>query len=242
MSLTVKPQVRARAKISSVGAYVPPRLLTNADLEKMVETNDQWIVERTGIHQRHIAEKGVATSDLAVEAAKRCLAGPRDRGQRGGGDHCRDRDAGYVLPGDGLPGAGQAGSEGRLGVRPLGGVFGLSLCAAGGGEAGGERRPQKGHGDRRGRDEFDSGLYGPVDLHPVRRRRGRGAAGADGRGRDRHGGFRSRDRWIGCLVALYAGRRQPASFDRGDGCQQDALCSSGREARSSRWRCARWRS
>lgn len=62
-----------RAKISSVGTYVPPRLLTNADLEKMVETNDQWIVERTGIRERHIVDKGVATSDLAVEAAKLCL-------------------------------------------------------------------------------------------------------------------------------------------------------------------------
>jgi len=62
-----------RAKISSVGTYVPPRLLTNADLEKMVETNDQWIVERTGIRERHLVDKGVATSDLAVEAAKCCL-------------------------------------------------------------------------------------------------------------------------------------------------------------------------
>jgi 3-oxoacyl-[acyl-carrier-protein] synthase-3 len=62
-----------RAKITSLGTYVPPRLLTNADLEKMVETNDQWIQERTGIRQRHIVDKGVATSDLAVEAAKRCL-------------------------------------------------------------------------------------------------------------------------------------------------------------------------
>ena len=74
MSLTLKPQVRVRAKISSVGAYVPPKLLTNADLEKMVATNDQWIVERTGIRERHIVEPGVATSDLAVEAAKKCLA------------------------------------------------------------------------------------------------------------------------------------------------------------------------
>jgi 3-oxoacyl-[acyl-carrier-protein] synthase-3 len=48
--------------------------LTNADLEKMVETNDKWIVERTGIRERHILEKGLATSDMAVEAAKRCLA------------------------------------------------------------------------------------------------------------------------------------------------------------------------
>jgi len=70
----LKPQVRVRAKISSVGAYVPPRLLTNGDLEKMVATNDQWITERTGIRERHIVDKGVATSDLAVEAAKRCLA------------------------------------------------------------------------------------------------------------------------------------------------------------------------
>jgi 3-oxoacyl-[acyl-carrier-protein] synthase-3 len=49
-------------------------LLTNADLEKMVATNDQWITERTGIRTRHIVDKGVATSDLAAEAAKKCLA------------------------------------------------------------------------------------------------------------------------------------------------------------------------
>jgi 3-oxoacyl-[acyl-carrier-protein] synthase-3 len=72
--LTLKPQTRVRAKISSVGTYVPPRLLTNADLEKMVATNDQWITERTGIRERHIVEPGVATSDLAIEAAKKCLA------------------------------------------------------------------------------------------------------------------------------------------------------------------------
>ena len=74
MSLTLKPQMRVRAKISSVGTYVPPRLLTNADLEKMVATNDQWITERTGIRERHIVDAGVATSDLALEAAKKCLA------------------------------------------------------------------------------------------------------------------------------------------------------------------------
>src|SRR6201991_2861107 len=70
----LKPRTQVRAKISSVGTYVPPRLLTNADLEKMVETNDQWIVERTGIRERHLVDEGVATSDLAVEAAKCCLA------------------------------------------------------------------------------------------------------------------------------------------------------------------------
>lgn len=74
LSLTLKPQLPVRAKITAVGAYVPPKLLTNHDLEKMVATNDQWIQERTGIRERHIVEKGVATSDLAVEAAKLCLA------------------------------------------------------------------------------------------------------------------------------------------------------------------------
>lgn len=63
-----------RAKISALGTYVPPRLLTNADLEKMVDTSDQWIMERTGIRQRHLVDKGVATSDLSVEAAKKALA------------------------------------------------------------------------------------------------------------------------------------------------------------------------
>jgi len=74
LSLTLKARQSVRAKISSVGTYVPPRLLTNADLEKMVATNDQWILERTGIHTRHIVEKGVATSDLGAEAARQCLA------------------------------------------------------------------------------------------------------------------------------------------------------------------------
>ena len=63
-----------RAKISALGTYAPPRLLTNADLEKMVETSDEWIVERTGIRQRHIVDPGTATSSLAVLAAQRALA------------------------------------------------------------------------------------------------------------------------------------------------------------------------
>jgi 3-oxoacyl-[acyl-carrier-protein] synthase-3 len=67
-------QAKVRVKISALGTYVPPRLLTNADLEKMVETSDQWILERTGIRERHIVDKGVATSDLAAAAARNLLA------------------------------------------------------------------------------------------------------------------------------------------------------------------------
>ena len=62
-----------RAKITALGTYVPPRVLTNQDLEKMVDTTDQWILDRTGIRERHLVDKGVAASDLAVEAVKNLL-------------------------------------------------------------------------------------------------------------------------------------------------------------------------
>src|SRR5216117_2203724 len=60
--------------IASLSTYVPPRLLTNADLEKMVETTDAWILQRTGIRQRHIVDPGVAASDLGKEASVKAIA------------------------------------------------------------------------------------------------------------------------------------------------------------------------
>jgi len=63
-----------RARITALGTYVPPRVLTNQDLEKIVDTTNEWILERTGIRERHIADKGVAASDLAVEAVKNLVA------------------------------------------------------------------------------------------------------------------------------------------------------------------------
>ena len=62
------------AIIESVGAYAPPNILTNADLEKMVDTSDEWIIERTGIKERRIASEGMSTSDLATKAALSCLS------------------------------------------------------------------------------------------------------------------------------------------------------------------------
>jgi 3-oxoacyl-[acyl-carrier-protein] synthase-3 len=64
---------RIAAKITGVAGYVPQKVLTNADLEKMVATSDEWIRSRTGIRERHIAESGVASSHLATEAAKLLL-------------------------------------------------------------------------------------------------------------------------------------------------------------------------
>jgi 3-oxoacyl-[acyl-carrier-protein] synthase-3 len=62
-----------RARISSLGVYVPERVLTNADLEKLVDTNDEWIRTRTGIRERHVVEPGTPASELALEACRRAL-------------------------------------------------------------------------------------------------------------------------------------------------------------------------
>jgi 3-oxoacyl-[acyl-carrier-protein] synthase-3 len=65
--------IKTGAKISALGCYVPPGVLTNQDLERLVDTTNEWILTRTGISERHIAEPGIATSDLALEAAKIAL-------------------------------------------------------------------------------------------------------------------------------------------------------------------------
>jgi 3-oxoacyl-[acyl-carrier-protein] synthase-3 len=62
-----------RARIAGTGSYAPARVLTNADLERMVATLDQWITERTGIKERRIAAPSEACSDLAVKAAERAF-------------------------------------------------------------------------------------------------------------------------------------------------------------------------
>ena len=66
---------KIRAKITALGTFVPPRVLTNRDFETMVATTDEWILERTGIRERHVVDAGVAASDLAVGAAKTWLCG-----------------------------------------------------------------------------------------------------------------------------------------------------------------------
>ena len=71
--MTALPEIRG-VTIAGTGHYVPERRLTNHDLEKLVETSDEWIVERTGIRERRIAAPGQASSDLALIAARRALA------------------------------------------------------------------------------------------------------------------------------------------------------------------------
>src|SRR3979490_65596 len=68
---------RIAAKITGVAGYVPPKVMTNADLEKIVETNDEWIRTRTGIRERHVVGNGMASAHMATEAAKTLLAETR---------------------------------------------------------------------------------------------------------------------------------------------------------------------
>jgi 3-oxoacyl-[acyl-carrier-protein] synthase-3 len=73
-----------RVRIAGLSTYVPPRILSNADLEQMVDTTDEWILQRTGIRERHIVSNGMATSDMAKEASlgaiRQAGIGPRDVG------------------------------------------------------------------------------------------------------------------------------------------------------------------
>ena len=70
-----------QALITGWGFYVPPKLLTNADLERMVDTSDAWIFERTGIRERHIVEGDEVTSGMAAKAAKQALARAKVRAE-----------------------------------------------------------------------------------------------------------------------------------------------------------------
>ena len=112
-----------RAKIIGVGAYAPKRVLTNADLEKMVATSDEWIVQRSGIRERHIADEGEATSDLAVKAAAQAL-------ERAGlvPEDIEFIAVGTTTPDMFFPSVGNIVQH-RLGCRRAGSVDLLAACA-----------------------------------------------------------------------------------------------------------------
>ncbi len=110
-----------RSKISGTGSFLPERRLSNLELEKLVDTTDEWIRERTGIESRHIAAAGEATSDLAFEASKRALAAA--------GISAGDLDGiliATVTPDHSLPNTACL-LQARLGCRP---ILALDLSAA----------------------------------------------------------------------------------------------------------------
>jgi len=112
-----------RAKVVGTGAYAPKRILTNADLAKMVETDDAWIVQRSGIRERRIADESEATSDLAVRAARQAL-------ERAGltADDIDFIAVGTTTPDMLFPSVGNLLQQ-RLGCRRVGSVDMLAACA-----------------------------------------------------------------------------------------------------------------
>jgi len=113
-----------RAKIIGTGAYAPKRILTNADLEKMVATNDAWIQQRSGIRERHVVDESEATSDLAVNAARVAL-------ERA---NLLPEDIDFIVVGTTtpdmfFPSVGNIVQH-RLGCRRVGSVDVLAACAA----------------------------------------------------------------------------------------------------------------
>ena len=121
-----------RSVVLGCGSYLPARILSNDELAKSVETTDEWIVQRTGIRERHIA--AARRTDLRPRAACRAR-GARQRPCRGRldrPDRARHLDAGPDLSGHRRVGAGRPRHHAGRRLRSAGGLFGLRLCAVGG--------------------------------------------------------------------------------------------------------------
>ena len=86
-----------RSVVLGCGSYLPDRVVTNEELAATVETSDEWIVQRTGIRQRHIAAQGELTSDLAIQAARAALANGHVDPAVDRSDRACDLDAGQHL-------------------------------------------------------------------------------------------------------------------------------------------------
>ena len=156
---------------------MPPKVLTNADLEQMVETTDEWILQRTGIRERHIADRGVGTSDLAYEASKKAI-------ERAG---LTPADIDLIIVGTTTPDmpfpstacllqAKTRRDRDAWGFDLVRGVLRLHVLADDGGADGRRRRQQACARGRRRRDVEHHRLHRSHHLRPVRRRRrcGRG--------------------------------------------------------------------
>ena len=228
-SVVTRLRAACRVGIASLATYVPPKLLTNADLEKMVETSDEWILQRTGIRERHIVEPAMATSDLANEGrARRHRAGGHhagpDRLHRRRHDHAR-----HDVPEHRVPGAGQDRRDQRLGLRSRRGLLRLHLCADDAAIRWSHRRQQARAGDRRRRDVEHHRLHRSHHLRlssatapaPWSSRRPR-------RRRHRHHRLRQRNRRQRRSGALHAGRRQPPAGLARDRRSAAALREAGR--------------
>src|SRR2546426_10760436 len=118
------PPVELRATVLGLGAYAPPKVLTNDDLARLVDTSDEWITTRTGIKRRHIAGPDQATSDLAIVAAQQALDAAAVRAQ----------DLDLILAGTATPDllfpATACVLQDRLGAAPAGPLGLLAACSS----------------------------------------------------------------------------------------------------------------
>ena len=228
---------RIAAKITGVAGYVPPRTVTNADIEKFVDTTDEWIRTRTGIRERHYAEPGVGASHLGTEAAKKLLAAKGVNPEEIGMIVLATVTPDMLFP------ATACLIQDRIGAKKAWG-FDLSAACSGfpyaltvGAQFVGVGRAQESAGDRQRRDDVDPRFQGPRDVRAIRRRRGRGADRAGDLRFRRHPGFHARRGRLGRLQSVHAGGRVAASGVARNGRQADALRPSRGRSRFSSTRC-----
>jgi 3-oxoacyl-[acyl-carrier-protein] synthase-3 len=122
------------ARIAGTGSYLPKKILTNAELEKLVDTSDEWIRSRTGIEQRHVAAEGETTTDLAEHASRRAMDDAGVSGRRYRPDLRRHDHAGPGVSERRHPAAGSIGDSRLSGVQSGGGLHGFRLCLERGGQ------------------------------------------------------------------------------------------------------------
>ena len=167
-----------RIGITGLGVHVPERVVTNDDLAQYVDTTDEWIVDRTGIHERRMITEDQALTDIALPAARAALDDAGATAGRHRPSDLRHRDAGHDVP-DSLGADGQhAGRREGGGLRPPRRLYGVHV------------RDRPGVRDDRGRPLascprgrwrrplVDPRLDGPLDARALRRRRGRRRDGA----------------------------------------------------------------
>ena len=159
---------RLAAKITGVAGYVPPRVVTNFDLEKITDTTDEWIRTRTGITERHYADPGVASSHLGTEAARKLLEAKGVPAEEIEMIVLATVTPDMLFPVDGLPDSGSSGRFAGLGIRSFGGVLGIRLRPHCRRAVRGRRLAQESAGDRQRRDDFDPRFQGSRHLRPVR--------------------------------------------------------------------------
>ena len=163
------------AAIIGTGSYLPERVMTNAELETMVDTSDEWIVSRSGIQERRIVAEGESTSDLAARAARIAMdrAGVTRRPGRPAAARHHEPRLHHAV--DGVHDAGQARAD-VPGGRPHGRLHELHLRAAG--RRGRHRVGPRQHGARHRRRGAHAArrLHRPLDVRALRRRRRRGRA------------------------------------------------------------------